>query len=249
MHHQFIATVGFVGKRPTPVAGERPTSAPALAAEFLSGEGKSQVKASSTLSLAGIEFTVCGWFRPTVATENQIYARYGSSASPDQANWYVSNADNSTITFFVSNGIDFTPLNSNSVTFGTSWHFFCATFNNTSKVLTCSLDNGTAETTTFNDVIPALSSSLVLGSTSEGDTNYDLSCFGLWTRVITGSEITSIYNGGHAKIFTALLTSEKVNLQNYWNLDESSDGSGAVPRVDSKSGTNFVDADHVISTS
>ncbi len=223
--------------------------APTRAAEFLSGENKKLSVTHSSLNLTGIDFSICGWFRQTTPTDNQNYIFYGTSTGTDSYAWYLNNADNSILTFNVSDGLFLqTYVESNAVPFSSTWHFFCVTFNNTTKALRLSIDDGTPGTATFTlGTLQSFSAPLTIG-TIDGDTNYDTSCFGIWTRVLTGTEITSLYGAGHARIYTALSVGEKVGLQNYWNLDELSTGASPVTRVDSVNARNLTDTNNVVST-
>jgi hypothetical protein len=45
---------------------------------------------------------------------------------------------------------------------------------------------------------------------------------GLWSRVLTAGELTSLFNSGNGKKYADLTTAEKVDLVSYWNLDEAS---------------------------
>jgi len=51
--------------------------------------------------------------------------------------------------------------------------------------------------------------------------NGRLDSFGIWNRLLTESEITALYNGGQGLIYEDLSTSDKVNLQHWYNFGES----------------------------
>ena len=65
----------------------------------------------------------------------------------------------------------------------------------------------------------------------------------LWNTALADTEITSLFNSGVGKRYADLTAAEKVGLVSYWNLDETSDGSAPVTRVDSvvASGNNLTD--------
>lgn len=73
--------------------------------------------------------------------------------------------------------------------------------------------------------------------------NGNLDNVGVWNRVLSASERTSIYNTGAGKSYSELTTAEKSGLVSYWNLDETSG-----TRADShSSGNDLTDVNTVTS--
>jgi hypothetical protein len=69
---------------------------------------------------------------------------------------------------------------------------------------------------------------------------------GVWTRSLSAADITSLFNSGIGKSYSALTTAEKVSLVSYWNLDEVSgtraDSHGANTLTDNNTVTSVVNA-------
>lgn len=65
---------------------------------------------------------------------------------------------------------------------------------------------------------------------------------GVWNRALTSYERLSLYNQGGGKEYSDLTVNEKVSLISYWNIDEFSDGTAPVTRVDSHASNDLTDA-------
>ena len=48
---------------------------------------------------------------------------------------------------------------------------------------------------------------------------------GIWTKILSQSEITELYNSGYGFIYSDLSSGLKTDLQHYWSFDESSSGT------------------------
>ena len=122
------------------------------------------------------------------------------------------------------------------------WHFFTVTYDSSAKTATIRMDDSASATTA------ALTNGL---RTTGNQTRFAPDGLegraGAWTAQISSAVITSLYNTGKAKPYSKLSATEKTGLVSYWNLDETSDGSGPVTRVDSAGSNNLTDNNTVTS--
>ena len=217
-----------------------------LRAVDLSGSIDRLTNAGSAFEMAGTDFTIVGWFKfPTSTTTADSLVTYGSASTAANFNYQILVATTSNVRFLLSNGTSVFQADSNTSLLGTDWHFFAATFDDTSKVLSMSLDDGAAGTDTLTGSVPSLSSVTFTIGSSAGFTinnaeNYT-SCVGIWQRVLTGAEITSLFNSGIAKRWDGLTAGEQTTAQEYFNLDEISAGSSPVTRENSVSIRDLTD--------
>ena len=64
---------------------------------------------------------------------------------------------------------------------------------------------------------------------------------GIWSAAKDSTEILSLFNSGNGKAYADLTAGDKTGLLSYWDLDETSDGSGPVTRVDSHGSNDLTD--------
>ena len=123
------------------------------------------------------------------------------------------------------------------------WAFLYCEWDNTAGFLRIYVDNGaltsaagTASTTTTGDFTigrrPATSALYLDGI---------VGLVGRWNRLLSATERTEIYNQGAGRVYRKLTTSRKVSLVSYWDLNEFSDGTGPVTRIDSHGANNLTD--------
>jgi len=234
---RFLTTIG-VGSESAVDVAVTPLGA-TISADFPDADANKLTHAADVdLDLSSTDFTVAGWIKTTDVHLTRYFIYNGSDETASQFSWYMITPLTNAIRIVISDGSTTAQVNSNSVTLGTDWHFFTATFNTTTKLLTCSLDDGSAGSTTATGItVQAPNRVFGMGiATGFASTRSDckLTCVGLWDRVLTGSEITSLFNSGsNAKLWDDLSGGEQSGAIAFWDLDEISDGSVPVSRVDS----------------
>lgn len=74
------------------------------------------------------------------------------------------------------------------------------------------------------------------GGAGYGHTKFICGRWGLWSRLLTSAEITSLFNNGKSKAYADLSSGEKTGLTSWWDMGEA---SGV--RYDSVGGNDFTD--------
>ncbi len=199
-------------------------------------------------------FTVTGFIRPTFLSEvgaNRTVMCKGtlSTAATHVFTIYIDFLDR--LSFAISDGAVNYTVQSAALTDNT-WAFFSVTYNATTDVLSMSINRGVATTTTsVPDPQDIVANFRIGGAQSVGSDNFlgQESLFGIWTRVLTSTELDELYHSGTGILYADLQAGTKVGVLAYFELDESSNGSGAVIRADSNGGSNDIgDPGHIPSS-
>jgi hypothetical protein len=106
------------------------------------------------------------------------------------------------------------------------------------------INGGTPETTTHTTGIFDSTADFFIGGFNDGTSGpFDgkIRDVGIWSRAFVTADIVEAFNDGVPLDYNNLSTAMKVGLVSYWNLDEESDGSGAITRVDSHGSNNLTD--------
>ena len=260
----FLTTVGGVFDNPQ-VNGQAPGSV-LFSADFPgTGGGESaeflEAADSGAFNMDG-SWTVVAFVRPTFlagATNQRGVFSKGVNTDATTLVFALSvdrtAADQGRARIFFSDGV--TTVSSASTAAASiannAWHFIQATFNAATGVLAVAVDRGT-EATATSVVANAelLVAELRVGGTFGTGTNDfagQICLIGEWPRVLTSNELDELYNGGLGALYENLGPTLTADVEAYFELDEESDGSGAVARVDSTGGPSLSDPDHIPSSS
>jgi hypothetical protein len=204
---------------------------------------------------AGVRFTIAGWYYPTVdapaGSHHGILTKWWYTGNKREYMVYLNHSGaNSTYSFAVSaDGTTPTILSTGTITLN-QWVFICCTYDGAN--ISISLNNGTPATAAYSADVNDNVSTLLIGAMDGGGTpdrfaDARMASWGIWKRVLTAGEITSLYNSGAGRLYTDLSTSDKVSLQAWWDLGEGSDGTGAVTRNDSH-GTNHLTDNNTVAS-
>lgn len=223
--------------------------------KYLTSEGDFPIDAQINYSLAV-------WIRPTslgVPSNPRGVIGKGINLSVPLT-FLIGMAVNYTfdrVEFYHSDGLVLTTLPSaNSSLTDATWHFVAVTYNSVTTTLSLSINNGTPVTATSVESLQGLASDTLLGFLSS--TGFDpflgqMSLLGAWNKVLSASEITSLYNAGAGKAYGNLTAGEKTSLCCYCNLDEASTGVAQVDRDDDSDFVDgigkFLDGAHIPSSS
>ena len=161
------------------------------------------VASSAGLNFTG-DFSVSGWFYFTVTNQANMMASRGWDAAQAGHNWWFYYPGNNTISILISNGtVENVPT--------WAWTPSSATWYHIAMVYTASAGqvelfiDGTSQTakTGFPTTINNTSKSTVIGNLlnnlgSDEGVSFGgrIDELGIWTRVLSSSEITQLYNGG-----------------------------------------------------
>jgi hypothetical protein len=85
------------------------------------------------------------------------------------------------------------------------------------------------------------------GRASAGSYTGDLDNAGMWSRVLSSGEVSQLYNAGRGLRYGDLDAGLRSGLVSYWDLDEFSDGTGAVTRADAHGSNHLTDTGNVAS--
>jgi hypothetical protein len=169
----------------------------ALAADFISAnvEALSNATTGAPFNFQDTPFTVAGWYSADdQVADKAIVAKDNVST---QRSWLVLYSTSATLNFYVFPG----PV---SVSVGSllgngTLHFFVAWHDAVADTINLQVDNGTVSSTAL--VGGATSSTAILSFGAFGslvNSNHDgkIDEVGCWSRLLTASERTSLYNSG-----------------------------------------------------
>ena len=158
------------------------------------------------------------WYKDTGVD----YAGIVGDTTAANTGFQLFSRNNNTVDLYVGYTSGEKILNAASVTGG--WHNAIFSYNDTTKLVSLVVDNGTPVTDTLGaDYNPVTAQRFKIGNSSRGAA-YDglVGRGGVWSRVLSAGDITSIFNAGKGKTYAELTTAEKVGLVSYWDLDEAS---------------------------
>ena len=126
----------------------------------------------------------------------------------------------------------------------TNWHHYVITADISTRTTTAYRDGGNAESNSSgaSGNFPSasdLDAPMTFGyhpSTGFGDLNAKLDDCGIWNRILTSDERTSLWNDGDGALVSSL--SNKSELKAYYSFDSLSGASGAWNELTTQSGTN-----------
>jgi hypothetical protein len=169
----------------------------------------------SGLNFAG-EFTVAGWINTTGLTSNNcIVSKWSSGGfrllqiSTGQFRFYAAD----------SGGVFRLVASSTVYTTSSGWLFVVAGYDGTNIFLTVN-DQATPNTYTFTGPVTTGGARVEVGKNGSTYNDGQLADVACWSRTLSASEITALYNSGTPRHYADLSTSEKVGLVSFWNLWE-----------------------------
>jgi hypothetical protein len=147
---------------------------------------------TNTLISSGPFSVSCWIFADTVINPSGgIVNRYDNSVPADRV-WstYVANDD---IVFFITP----TQLKISNVISATTWHYLAFWYDDVAQQLGVQFDT-TVQTTPHTTGYPVANVPFSIGARADGNTEFDgrIDEVGIWSRVLTASERTQLYNGG-----------------------------------------------------
>jgi hypothetical protein len=154
--------------------------------------------------------------------------RWSGNTAPAGREWlFIITQNNNHINFGIN---DASTTNVSYPIVADVWYFICGTYDSATGTKTLTVNNGIATVTdTPAPIFSASSPDLIIGRYTDLSPSYDFSGVidevGIWSRVLTQNEITSIYNGGIGNTYLFSLYADSLA---YWKLDDTSwsDSSG-----------------------
>lgn len=225
------------------VANSSATAAPTTdyAAGFSSASSQYLSTADSTpLSFNSTSFQIgVRVYLTSLAADKVFIAKGSNTGTTQEFSVYYSQADNR-LKCSVSNGTTRYSVLANNLgaPLANTWYWVACSFNNSSKVVTLKVDNGTSDTTTATGNIPNSTNELRIGvDTSSHYMDGRIDKVYVWKLIPSTSDMTAIYNG------SAVLKVEDMTEQQRKGLFvamQNDDAAGAT-RVDSWQMTRFTD--------
>ncbi len=155
-------------------------------------------------------WTVAGWvgrYGALPNTNQQVWGQIHDGGSVLQA-WSPENG-NLQMLDVSSNGSGLSAQATATTTYsvGTSWYFHVEYYDDVNHLISCNLNNGTAGTAAFTGPIySAVPQVFGLAVTSPGaSTNHLQACeseLGVWTKVLSSTELTYLYNSGVGRTYS-----------------------------------------------
>lgn len=169
----------------------------------------------SGLNFAG-EFTVAGWINTTGLTSNNCIVSKWSTGG-----FRLLQISNGRFYFYAtdSGGASRAVTDSTFYTASSGWIFVVAGYDGTNIFLTVN-DQATPNTNTFTGPMTTSAMTVEVGKNGSTYNDGQLADVACWSRTLSASEITALYNSGTPRHYADLLTSEKVDLVSFWNLNE-----------------------------
>ena len=187
---------------------------------------------------AAAGFTVAGWVNPaTMVATQYIAGKYASG----QREWSVGYSSTRFLAVRMSN--DGTAQSNRSfskqVAAAGSWSFVVLRYTpaNVGTEISVSVNDDTPETAAHSTGLFNGTSRIVLGGSDVSITNSvdgKLDRFGFWSRPLSNSEVTQLYNAAAGLKYSDLDAGLKTNLVAYYDLDEATGD-----RVDAHAGLNM----------
>jgi hypothetical protein len=155
---------------------------------------------ASSLSPGNTSYTYAGWFRfTTISSVQRLVSKSGTSKREYE---FYLNADNK-VYFDVydgtTNGTSRQATSAGALS-ATTWYFIVFGYNATTNKIYIQVNNGTEDTVTPSFTPGTNNAAWGLGARSQLDPgqyfNGDCDELGLWSRVLTAGERTTLYNGG-----------------------------------------------------
>jgi hypothetical protein len=159
---------------------------------------------SADLSTGNIDFTIAGWFKATsldvdstlasqwLATGNQRSWRLWFHSAIGKMEFEVSD-DGVTASAAVASSFGLPSTN--------VWHFIAGWHDSVNNTINISINNGLPTTLSYALGTFDSTGTFDLGARGAGTNPWDgaLDAFGFWKKVLTGSELTELYNLGNGK--------------------------------------------------
>jgi hypothetical protein len=183
------------------------------AASFNGSNQFLRISDNASLRLAGTDFTISLWVRPTVLSNNFLLSKW------DGVNDYALYQFATGRFTWTTRGVD--NLSAGSLSVGT-WSLIVITYTGTTLRIYL---NGTLDST-FTSVAPPIdtTNNYSINGDSGGNfgTNASISSVGFWKRALTASEVTALFNNGAGRTYASLDSGLRTNLISWWALNQNS---------------------------
>jgi len=159
--------------------------------------------------------TLTGWCKRDTLSNDVILFTIGKTGTANAFGYYITSGDDLTFTSFASDydtGIDVDD---------TDWHFYAITYDG-STVKTY-FDGSPTTVPSSSKSLHTSASPLVIGANFDFDLSFEgkIDEVGLWTRALTGEEISSLWNNGDGLTYPFTGETHDVSVSDTANLTDS----------------------------
>lgn len=193
------------------------------------------VTSSSSLSPGASHFSVACWvWLDDIGVDHVIFGKWNSTA--DQYILKFSSASDSYLFACFDGTTQRNAAGVQTIPAG-EWHFVVSYWDGTNVNL--SIDANTSTTLSFAGPVNSTTTAFAVGARSDLSSSFmngRVDCLGFWSKALSSTEITALYNAGVGMAYHDLKGSLLTNLVSYWDLDES---TGATTWVDRLSTNNL----------
>lgn len=215
------------------------------AAQFTSANSEYlSVNDNASVSTGDIDFSIAGWFYFDSLTPAGLISKWSGVASTQEYVLYYSATGGNTFDFYVGNGSSNNHVSSTSPVVGT-WYFVVAWHDSAANTINIQVNNGSVVSASHTTGVLDGTNAFQFGK-DQGSSYHNgrISNVGLWKKVLSSNDRTSLYNGGAGRNYNQLSVNDKDKLVSYWNLDESSGD-----RADSQGSNTLTDNNTVTANS
>lgn len=166
---------------------------------------------SATLSMGDVDFTIAGWVKleSKGAFDGGIVVKDGvgiANGATCEYGLLVDTAAQDRFRFCVGNNTTFTNVSANNLGSPSlaTWYFIVAWHDSVNNEIGIQINNGTADTVTYNNGSFNGSSDLYIGSmpgSAARALDGLIDELGIWTRILTAGEKTTLYNSGNGTTY------------------------------------------------
>lgn len=173
------------------------------------GNGASLVAASSQyytiadnadLSMGDIDFTIAGWVNATtLPAAATLFGKWNSTGGVGTPKEYWVGTLTTSVNFFVSSDGSAQTSKASAATLSTStWYFVVCWHDSVNNTINIQVNNGTPDSAAYSSGVFDGVSPFRIGAMA-GNVNFEngiIDEVGVWKRVLTAGERTSLYNAG-----------------------------------------------------
>jgi hypothetical protein len=187
------------------------------------------------------DFSCSIWFYADTLGVNQRLMGKKNTGTGVDAGWFCQLTSGNKVSCRIADGTGNVLVTHDDVLSGDTLYLAIVTFDRDGN-MGVSVNAGTEKTGDITSAALTVDNGIAFnianiagaaGSTFGGG----LVCAGVWNTLLDATARTALYNSGSPLLYSALPGAVPTPVS-YWNLDEQSDGSGAVTRMDSTANNN-----------
>jgi Concanavalin A-like lectin/glucanases superfamily len=166
------------------------------------------VASNSSLQTGDIDFTFTCWVNFTTDISGQsnfgIISKASDAGTSTTEYWIDWQETNNCIRIVVTDSSNYGEAHWSSSPSTGTWYFVVAWHDSVNNVVGINVNNGTSVTTAWSAGTHSLSNAFKIGELGTLNRQMDgtIDEVGFWKRVLTGAEITDLYNSGNGRAYS-----------------------------------------------